>query len=163
MFPPKCGNWIHIPQDLPREDGGWSVLVSLGVRIGRECKRHGPIWQHMHLPPGWSYSVSDQGVAILRDQKNRDRAFIVASSIAEDTTACMIVKRYFAVATGSYQEDGLGFMILELRDPEDTTVYHVFERVSLNVAFNLVPLVARLRSMAKVLYPDLENPLAYWN
>lgn len=162
-FPPKCGNWVHLPIDIPRDDPDWKALASLGFRGGRLCKKHAYLWQHVHPPAGWHYSVNAGGVAIIWDKKWRKRVLIAVSNLEQNTKACMFVLRYFNIRAGGYVYDYEAFVVMELYGPDETIHLHAFTPAPLGEAFDLKPYILQMHSLARRDYPLLTDPLAYWD
>lgn len=162
-FPPKCGNWIHVPIDIPDDDPDWKALTALGMRSGQLCKKYDFLWRHLHPPTGWSYSVNEGGIAILWDEHWRKRVLIVPSDLQQKTMACLFVLRYYNIRTGGYVHDYRGFVIMELYDPGENIHLHAFMPAPLGVAFDIRPYVKRMYSLVKRIYPHLTDPLAYWD
>lgn len=162
-FPPKCGSWLHVPIDIPNDDPDWKALTAIGVRSGRLCKKHGFLWRHLQPPAGWSYSVNEGGVAVLRDRQWRKRVLIVPSDLQQKTMACLFVLRYYNIRTGGYAYEGSGFVLLELYDHAENVVYTAFARAPLGAAFRIKPYIHQMYSLVKPYYPHLTDPTAYWD
>jgi hypothetical protein len=169
LFPRKCGNWTHLPSDIPEDDPTHNILKLLGFRYGRLCKRHVGRWRHIHPPVGWAYSIEPNGGALFWDQQGNPRVDLWLSSMSPDQKSHIIFRRYHRMRSYWQREDNLGIVVVELRDPYDHVAYTGFQVVPLDILSTHYTAIRTITHISWKVYrmflrahPRANDPFAYW-
>jgi hypothetical protein len=175
VFPLKCGNWVHLPLDIPESDSSHTTLKELGFRYGRLCKKNDEMWRHVHPPKGWSYGVEPGGSALLWDRNGHKRVnlrlpLLREGGDASEKSSHIIFCRYHNIRAYYYKELDVGVILVDLCDPNDNVVYSGFRIVPLDALrtqhrtiLNIKQTMWEVYAMFLRAYPKAVDPFAYWD